>query len=91
MPSKRKAKKPELAFDQHGFNILYDGIGNPFRIGLRVKYVGKKHPEMQFKFFKALNYVREYDRKRKCYIDTIELENGVWVETREVFAVPEEK
>jgi len=86
MPIKIKGKMPKWTLDAHGFNILTDGIGNRFRIGVRVKYVGKKHPEMQFKKFTARNYVQEYDRKRRRYVDTIELDNGVWVETKEVFA-----
>lgn len=86
MAIKIKGKMPKWTLDENGFNILTDGIGNLFRIGVRVKYVGKNHPDMQFKVFTARNYVQEYDRKRRCYVDTIELDNGVWVETREVFA-----
>lgn len=81
-----KNKGAKIAFDENGFNILTDGIGNKFRLGARVKYVGKKHPAMKFNVFKAMNYVRKYDRKRRCYVDDIELDNGVWVETKEVFA-----
>lgn len=82
----KKNKEPKFALDENGFNILTDGIGNPFRVGVRVKYVSKKRPDLQFKVFKVMNYVQVYDRRRKCHIDTIELDNGVWVETSEVFA-----
>ena len=84
--TKKKSNEPKFALDENGFNILHDGIGNPFRIGDRVKYVSKKRPDLQYKVFKAMNYVQKYDRRRKCRVDTIELDNGVWVETSEVFA-----
>ena len=66
--------------------VFWALLGNPFRIGDRVKYVSKKRPDLQYKVFKAMNYVQKYDRRRKCRVDTIELDNGVWVETSEVFA-----
>ena len=72
--------------DEDGFNVLLDGIGNRFRIGNRVKYVNKRRPDLQFKVFKAMNYVREYDRHERKWVDTIELDNGEWVKTGEVFA-----
>lgn len=78
--------KTDWTVDSDGFNTLQDGIGNRFRIGDRVKYMSKKRPELQFKVFTAMNYVRDYDRRERCWVDTIELDNGVWVRSSEVFA-----
>ena len=81
-----KSGKSGWLVDEDGFNVLLDGIGNRFRIGNRVKYVNKRRPDLQFKVFKAMNYVREYDRHERKWVDTIELDNGEWVKTSEVFA-----
>ena len=81
-----KSGKSGWLVDEDGFNVLLDGIGNRFRIGNRVKYVNTRRPDLQFKVFEAMNYVREYDRHGRKWVDTIELDNGEWVKTSEVFA-----